>query len=77
MARGTREWEGDLEQFSWKGSTVIKSNCLTAFGLTKSYSMRSRVLSKCLLSTDSPGPPTTSPGSCFQCLTTLTVKEFP
>lgn len=77
MARGTREWEGDLEQFSWKGSTVIKSNCLTAFGLTKSYSMRSRVLSKCLLSTNRLRPPTTSPGSCFQCLTTLTVKELP
>lgn len=56
----------------------IKSNCLTISGLTKSYSILLRALSKCLLDTDKHGASTTSLRSLLQYLTTLMVNKcFP
>lgn len=48
----------------------------SASGLTKSYSMLLRALSKCLLSTDRHRVSITSLGSLFQCLIILTVNSI-
>ena len=54
---------------------IIQSHCLTTSELTKSQSTLLRASSKCLLTTDGLGAPTTSLGTLFQGLTTLSVKK--
>lgn len=64
------------EQFNLKGTTKIKSSCLTTSELIKSYSTLIKALFKCLLSIDGHGALITAPGRLFRHLTTLTINKY-
>lgn len=50
-------------------------NCLSTSGLTRNWSLLLRALSKCFLNTDRRGASTSSLGSLFQYLTSLSIKK--
>lgn len=62
-----------LELHHWS-SKIIESNRPTTSGLTKNERILIRTFFKCHLNTDRHRTSTTSLGSLFQCLTTITVK---
>lgn len=67
------EWNAIIVQWP---TNIIPPNCLTSSALSKSWSMLLRTLPKRQLNTDGYRASATSIRSLFQCLITLTVKQY-